>query len=61
MLSTRMELTCSQCGEPIRPGTSNCPECGASYANNMHRGKIGRIDEETGVVTEYNPLAELES
>ncbi len=56
MLSTRMELTCSNCGEPIRPGVSNCPSCGASYASNMRRGKMGRLDETTGVVQEFDPL-----
>ena len=58
MLSTRMELTCSNCGEPIRPGVSNCPACGASYASNMHRGKMGRLDEATGIVQEFDPLTQ---
>ncbi len=58
MLSTRMELTCSNCGEPIRPGMSNCPSCGVSYAKNMHRGKMKRIDEATGIAREFNPLAQ---
>lgn len=57
MLSTRMELTCATCGEPVKPGAIDCPACGASYANNMVRGTMKRIDEATGIAREFDPFA----
>lgn len=61
MLSTRVAVTCKACGEPVMPGRSDCPKCGASYAGHMRRGKMTRINSETGKPEEIIPLSNKEA
>ena len=42
IFSLKLELTCSSCGEPVKPGAAACPSCHEPYLHNMRRGAIGK-------------------
>ena len=42
IFSIRLELRCATCGADVVIGKKACPECGASYRNNIKRGMMGK-------------------
>lgn len=49
--SIRLELTCAACGSDVVAGLDTCPACGARYAGNTKRGKMGKPEGSTDYYT----------
>lgn len=55
MYSTKLEISCKSCGEPVRPGSDTCVKCGKPLKDNLAMGKYTRpggmeVDFQEGIL-----------